>query len=59
MAEERHEFMAHFVRAERAIRALLLAATGDVNVVDDLMQNIAVALWKKWPEYNPERPFRP
>lgn len=58
MAEQRQEFMAQFVRAERSIRALLLAATGDMNLVDDLMQNAAVALWKKWPEYNPDRPFR-
>lgn len=58
MVEQRQEFMAQFVRAERSIRALLLAATGDMNLVDDLMQNVAVALWKKWPKYNPERPFR-
>ncbi len=58
MTEQPQEFMAQFVHAERAIRALLLAATGDMNLVDDLMQNVAVALWKKWPEYNPERPFR-
>lgn len=50
--------MAQFVRAERSIRALLLAATGDLNLVDDLMQNVAVALWEKWPQYDPERPFR-
>ena len=58
MAEQRQEFMAQFVCAERSIRALLLAATGDINLVDDLMQNVAVALWKKWPEYDPQRPFR-
>ena len=58
MAEQRQEFTAQFVRVERPIRALLLAATGDMNLVDDLMQNVAIALWKKWPEYNPERPFR-
>ncbi len=58
MTEQRQEFMAQFVRAERSIRALLLAATGDMNLVDDLMQNVAIALWKKWPEYNRERPFR-
>ena len=58
MAEKRQDFMAQFVRAERSIRALLLAATGDMNLVDDLMQNVAVALWKKWQEYDPGRPFR-
>ena len=58
MAEERQEFMAQFVRAERSIRALLLAATGDWNLSEDLMQNVAVTLWKKWPQYDPERPFR-
>ena len=58
MGERRQEFMAQFVRVERPVRALLVAATGDMNLVDDLMQNVAVALWKKWPEYNPERPFR-
>ena len=58
MGERRQEFMAQFVRVERPIRALLLAATGDMNLVDDLMQNVAVALWKKWPEYDPDRPFR-
>ncbi len=58
MAEQRQDFSAQFVQAERSIRALLLSATGDMNLVDDLIQNVAVALWKKWPEYNPERPFR-
>ena len=58
MAEKRQEFMAQFVRAERSIRALLLAATGDMILVDDLMQNVAIALWRKWPKYNPGRPFR-
>ena len=58
MAEQRQEFMAQFVRVERPIRALLLAATGNINLVDDLMQNVAVALWKKWAEYDPQRPFR-
>lgn len=58
MGERRQEFMAQFVRVERSVRALLLAATGDMNLVDDLMQNVAIALWKKWPEYDPERPFR-
>ena len=58
MAKKRDEFMAEFVRSERSIRALLLAATGDMNSADDLMQNVAVALWKKWPQYDPERPFR-
>ena len=55
---EHQQFMAQFVRAERPIRALLLVATGDLDLVDDLMQNVAVALWMKWPEYNPEHPFR-
>lgn len=58
MAEQRQEFMAQFDRVERSIRALLLASTGDMNLVDDLLQNVAIALWKKWPEYDPERPFR-
>ncbi len=58
MAEQQQAFMAQFVRAERSIRALLLAATGDINLVDDLMQNVAVALWEKWSEYDPARPFR-
>ncbi len=58
MVEKRQEFMALFVRAERSIRAFLLAATGDMNIAEDLMQNVAVALWEKWPQYDPERPFR-
>ena len=58
MGEQRREFSAQFVQVERSIRALLLAATGDMNLSDDLMQNVAIALWKKWPEYDPERPFR-
>ena len=58
MTEQRQEFMAQFIPVERSIRALLLASTGDMNLADDLMQNVAVALWKKWPDYRSERPFR-
>ncbi|MEM7232224.1 MAG: sigma-70 family RNA polymerase sigma factor [Planctomycetota bacterium] len=52
------EFMAQFVRADRSIRAFLLAASGNLTVAEDLMQNVAVALWQKWPQYDRERPFR-
>ncbi len=58
MAEKRKEFIAQFVRSERSLRALLLAATGDMNLAEDLLQNVASALWEKWPKYDPERPFR-
>ena len=31
----------------------------DVNAVDDIMQDIAIALWRKFEDYDPERPFLP
>ena len=59
VTEPCQEFIAQFAPAERSIRALLLAATGDPHTVEDLMQNVAVDLWRKWPEYQRDRPFRP
>ncbi|MCC5830594.1 MAG: sigma-70 family RNA polymerase sigma factor [Phycisphaeraceae bacterium] len=58
MTNDPNHFTSAFLRAERALRAFLLIATGDHHVVDDLIQNVAADLWRKWAEYDGSRPFQ-
>ena len=58
MSNAQVHFLSEYVRAERALRATLLAMTGCPEAVDDLVQNVAVALWTKWADYDADRPFR-
>ncbi|MEM7394237.1 MAG: sigma-70 family RNA polymerase sigma factor, partial [Verrucomicrobiota bacterium] len=41
-----------------ALRAYLLAATGNLHETDDLHQVVWQALWNKLDQYDPERPFK-
>lgn len=52
-----------FVKAFEAHRPDLsryvLSLIRDADAVDDIMQDLAVALWKKHDDYDPSRPFLP
>ena len=50
-------FLKHFLPAQRALRAYLHAATGDVNETDDLLQDVSNVLWEKFEQYDESRLF--
>jgi len=41
------------------LRAYLRLQVGDHADLDDLVQEVSVALWRRWQDYDPERPFVP
>ena len=51
-------FMKHFLAAEAVLKAYLLSAVGDMNVVDDLLGEVSSVLWEKFDRYDLGRPFR-
>ncbi|MBI24899.1 MAG: hypothetical protein CMN05_15095 [Roseibacillus sp.] len=46
-----------FVANERALYGFLLSLVQDHGVVDDLLQELAGRLWKKFDQYDDSRPF--
>jgi RNA polymerase sigma-70 factor (ECF subfamily) len=55
---EYQDFLKNFLQHERFLAAYLLSATGDIHAAEDLLQNVACALWRKRDDYDPGRPFR-
>lgn len=51
----------HFVQLlsqhDRMLRAFILAIGGRPDLVDDVMQETAVILWRRRHDYEPQRPF--
>ena len=60
MDDSRHaEFLRLFTAHEPAIRAHVRRLVPLRSDADDVMQEIAVVLWRKFAEFLPDRPFRP
>lgn len=55
--QNREEFERLFLPAQNKLRGYLLAATGDGTTADDLFQNVATVLWRKFGEYDRSRSF--
>lgn len=51
------EFERLFLPAQTMLRGYLLAATGDGAAADDLFQNVATVLWRKFDDYDRSRSF--
>ncbi len=47
-------FMSLFVGSERAIRAYIRSMVRSIQDVDDLMQNVGLACWNKFDQFDPE-----
>ncbi len=56
-AERKQAFLALFVRSVASIEAFVHATVRDRSAADDLMQEIAVALWASFDTYDASRPF--
>jgi RNA polymerase sigma-70 factor (ECF subfamily) len=57
MADAHERFLALFLRHQADLRAFLASVLRDRAAVEDLFQETALVLWKKFDEYDPARPF--
>jgi RNA polymerase sigma-70 factor (ECF subfamily) len=51
------EFAGRWAEAQPHVAAYLGALLRDGNAADDLLQEVAITLWRKYAEYDPARPF--
>ena len=51
------QFVQLFAKHQRGIQAYLWTLVLNRADCDDLMQETSVSLWRKWPEFDPERDF--
>ncbi|MEM7013444.1 MAG: sigma-70 family RNA polymerase sigma factor [Verrucomicrobiota bacterium] len=57
---ERHiQFTRHFAESERAMQAFAFSLAPNRADADDIIQETLKALWEKFDDYDPERPFLP
>jgi RNA polymerase sigma-70 factor (ECF subfamily) len=58
MAEPSHEdFLIRFTRAQPVLRRFVLAHVPDFHEAEDTLQKVALALWRKFPSYDPAMKF--
>ena len=51
------EFLSRFLRHQEDLRAVIASMVRDWNAVDDIFQETAIVLWKKFDQYDPSRSF--
>jgi RNA polymerase sigma-70 factor (ECF subfamily) len=56
-AEE--DFLARLLASQRGIHALLVSLLPSAHDIDDVFQQVCLALWKDRSKYDPARPFLP
>lgn len=55
---DRHErFLAHFLRHQDDIAAVVGSMVRDPHLREDILQEVAMVLWRKFDEYDPSRSF--
>jgi len=59
MAEERTDFPSLIVKYDRAILRYILMLTSQWEDAEEVLQRTSVALWEKFPEYDPTCDFMP
>lgn len=62
MEEDRQrqvQFTRHFAECEGAMTAFAFSLVPNASDVDDIIQEALKALWEKFDEYDPDRPFLP
>lgn len=55
--DQQAEFLSHFLKHQDDIRAFLGSIVRDRHTCDDLFQEVALTLWKKYGEFDPKRSF--
>lgn len=56
---QKDSFIELFTAAQPDLGRYVFSLVRDRHAVDDVMQDLAVALWKKFDDYDPDRPFLP
>ncbi len=57
---ESHEaFMRHFLECQRGLLRYVMCFVPNAHDARDIVQNTAIALWKKHKQYDPSEPFMP
>ncbi len=54
---EHDQFLPHFLAVQSDLRAYIGAAVRDAGTREDVFQEVAMILWKKFELYDPARPF--
>ena len=54
---EHDQFLPHFLAVQSDLRAFIGAAVRDAGTREDVFQEVAMILWKKFELYDPARPF--
>ncbi|MCS7467633.1 sigma-70 family RNA polymerase sigma factor [Stieleria sp. ICT_E10.1] len=57
--DQHDEFMKLFLRSERAVLRYVMCLVPNSHDAREIVQNTAVALWKKFDQYDPAEPFTP
>lgn len=52
-------FLARYLPVQENLRAYVLALVRDPHAADDILQEVAMALWRQGDGYDPARPFLP
>ena len=55
--DSQSEFLTRFLHCEAEIRAFVGSVVRDVHAREDLFQEIALTLWRRFDSYDPERSF--
>ena len=55
--DDQARFLGCFLKCQDDIRAFLCSIVRDRHACDDLLQDVALTLWKKFGEYDSSRPF--
>lgn len=58
MSGRHDEFLAHFASAQPALQRFIAAHLPDLHEVEDVLQEVAICLWKNFADYAPGTPFR-
>ncbi len=53
------DFMRRFLQSERELQRYVMSFVPNANDARDIVQNTAIALWKKIDKYDPAEPFSP
>ena len=55
--DRQQEFLRLFLKHQEELRAFIGSLVRDYHLRDDILQETALVLWKKFDEYDPGRPF--
>lgn len=58
MAQNTEQFVRLFAQHDRELYRYVLTLLGDASAAEDVMQEVAADLWKKFDDYDPDQPFR-